>query len=59
MQDFLDGSPDGGLIMCHPGFVDDTLIALDPVTDQREREYAFLSGDGFREMLARNRVALG
>jgi predicted glycoside hydrolase/deacetylase ChbG (UPF0249 family) len=59
MQDFLDGSPDGGLIMCHPGFVDDTLIALDPVTDQREREYAFLSGDGFREMLAANRVALG
>ena len=59
MQDFLDGSPDGGLIMCHPGFVDDTLIALDPVTDQREREYAFLSGDGFRDMLAANRVTLG
>jgi predicted glycoside hydrolase/deacetylase ChbG (UPF0249 family) len=59
MQDFLGGSPDGGLIMCHPGFVDDTLIALDPVTDQREREYAFLSGDGFRDMLAANRVTLG
>jgi predicted glycoside hydrolase/deacetylase ChbG (UPF0249 family) len=58
MQDFLDGSPDGGLIMCHPGFVDDTLIALDPVTGQREREYAFLSGDGFRDMLAANRVSL-
>ncbi|WP_438275603.1 ChbG/HpnK family deacetylase [Nitrobacter sp.] len=59
MQDFLGGSPDDGLIMCHPGFVDDTLIALDPVTDQREREYAFLSGDGFRDMLAANRVTLG
>jgi predicted glycoside hydrolase/deacetylase ChbG (UPF0249 family) len=59
MQTFLDGSPDGGLIMCHPGFVDDTLIALDPLTDQREREYAFLSGDGFRDMLAANRVTLG
>jgi chitin disaccharide deacetylase len=59
MQEFLDGSPDGGLIMCHPGFVDDTLIALDPLTDQREREYAFLSGDGFRDMLAANRVTLG
>ena len=58
MQDFLDGSPDGGLIMCHPGFVDDTLIALDPVTDQREREYAFLSGDRFPDMLAANRVTL-
>jgi predicted glycoside hydrolase/deacetylase ChbG (UPF0249 family) len=59
MQEFLNGSPDGGLIMCHPGFVDDTLIALDPLTDQREREYAFLSGDGFRDMLAANRVTLG
>lgn len=59
MQEFLDGSPDGGLIMCHPGFVDDTLIALDPLTDQREREYAFLSGAGFRDMLAANRVTLG
>jgi predicted glycoside hydrolase/deacetylase ChbG (UPF0249 family) len=59
MQTFLDGSPDGGLIMCHPGFVDDTLVALDPLTDQREREYAFLAGDGFRDMLAANRVTLG
>jgi predicted glycoside hydrolase/deacetylase ChbG (UPF0249 family) len=59
MQEFLDGLPNGGLIMCHPGFVDDTLIALDPLTDQREREYAFLSGDGFRDMLAANRVTLG
>ena len=58
MQGFLDSTPDGGLIMCHPGFVDDTLIALDPLTDQREREYAFLSGDGFRDMLAANRVTL-
>ncbi|MBN9005513.1 MAG: ChbG/HpnK family deacetylase [Rhizobiales bacterium] len=58
MQGFLDASPDGGLIMCHPGFVDDTLLALDPLTGQREREYAFLSGDGFRDMLAANRVTL-
>ncbi|GAB1715300.1 MAG: YdjC-like protein [Nitrobacter sp.] len=58
MQEFLDGSPDGGLIMCHPGFVDDTLTALDPLTGQREQEYAFLSGDGFRDMLAANRVTL-
>ena len=40
MQQFLDGLPEGGLIMCHPGFVDDTLLGLDPLTDQREREYA-------------------
>ncbi len=59
MQTFLDDTPDGGLIMCHPGFVDDTLIALDPLTGQREREYAFLAGDGFADMLAANRVTLG
>ncbi|WP_347264152.1 ChbG/HpnK family deacetylase [Nitrobacter sp.] len=59
MQQFLDGSPDGGLIMCHPGFVDDTLIAFDPLTGQREREYAFLAGDHFADMLVTNRVTLG
>ena len=32
MQQFLDGLPQGGLVMCHPGFVDDTLIGLDPLT---------------------------
>ena len=59
MLGFLNASPEGGLIMCHPGFVDDTLIALDPLTGQREREYAFLSGDEFPDMLAANRVTLG
>ncbi|MCO5130704.1 MAG: ChbG/HpnK family deacetylase [Xanthobacteraceae bacterium] len=52
MRGFLDGLPDGGLIMCHPGFVDDTLRELDPLTDQREREYAYLAGDGFPALLA-------
>ncbi|ABA05821.1 YdjC-like protein [Nitrobacter winogradskyi Nb-255] len=59
MQQFLNGSPDDGLIMCHPGFVDDTLVAFDPLTDQREREYEFLAGDHFADMLAANRVTLG
>ena len=51
MQDFLDGLPDGGLVMCHPGFVDQTLIGLDPLTDQREREHAYLASDAFPELL--------
>jgi chitin disaccharide deacetylase len=55
---FLDQLPDGGLIMCHPGFVDADLQRLDPLTTQREREYAFLAGEPFREMLARHSVAL-
>jgi predicted glycoside hydrolase/deacetylase ChbG (UPF0249 family) len=45
--------------MCHPGFVDEILLALDPLTDQREREYEFLAGDSFRDMLVANRVTLG
>jgi predicted glycoside hydrolase/deacetylase ChbG (UPF0249 family) len=58
MRGFLDGLPDGGLVMCHPGFVDDVLVSLDPLTDQREREYAFLAGDEFPRLLAANNVTL-
>jgi predicted glycoside hydrolase/deacetylase ChbG (UPF0249 family) len=58
MQQFLDGLPEDGLVMCHPGFVDDILISLDPLTDQREREHAFLSGDAFPQLLAANNVTL-
>jgi predicted glycoside hydrolase/deacetylase ChbG (UPF0249 family) len=58
IKQFLDGLPDGGLIMCHPGFVDDILVSLDPLTGQREREYEFLAGDGFPRLLAANNVTL-
>ncbi|SDS92899.1 ChbG/HpnK family deacetylase [Bradyrhizobium canariense] len=58
MGEFLDGLPEGGLIMCHPGFVDDTLVSLDPLTGQREREYAFLAGAHFPPLLAANKVTL-
>jgi predicted glycoside hydrolase/deacetylase ChbG (UPF0249 family) len=58
MAGFLDGLPDGGLVMCHPGFVDDTLRRLDPLTDQREREYAYLASDDFPRLLAAHNVAL-
>ncbi|HLX14371.1 MAG TPA: ChbG/HpnK family deacetylase [Bradyrhizobium sp.] len=59
MQHFLDGLPDAGVVMCHPGLVDDILISLDPLTDQREREYAFLGGEDFPPLLAANKVTLG
>ncbi len=49
---FLDQLPDGGVIMCHPGFVDADLQRLDPLTTLREREYAFLAGDSFPDLLA-------
>jgi predicted glycoside hydrolase/deacetylase ChbG (UPF0249 family) len=58
MRQFLDGLPDGGLIMCHPGFVDDTLVSLDPFTGQREHEHAFLGGEDFPQLLAANNVTL-
>jgi predicted glycoside hydrolase/deacetylase ChbG (UPF0249 family) len=58
IKQFLDGLPDGGLVMCHPGFVDDILISLDPLTGQREREHAFLASDAFPRLLAANNVTL-
>jgi predicted glycoside hydrolase/deacetylase ChbG (UPF0249 family) len=59
MRQFLDGLPEHGVIMCHPGLVDDVLVSLDPLTDQREREYAFLGGEHFLPLLAANKVTLG
>ncbi len=58
MRQFLDGLPENGLIMCHPGFVDETLVSLDPLTVQREHEHAFLGGEHFPRLLAANKVTL-
>jgi chitin disaccharide deacetylase len=55
---FLTRLPDGGLIMCHPGFVDQTLIALDPLTHQRKNEYDWLMSDNFSKLLAAQNVTL-
>jgi len=55
---FLDDLPDGGLIMCHPGVVDADLRSLDPLTELREKEYAYLAGDEFPATLAACRAAL-
>lgn len=55
---FLDRLPDGGLVMCHPGFVDNELRRLDPLTALREREYAYLAGEAFPRALAARGVAL-
>jgi predicted glycoside hydrolase/deacetylase ChbG (UPF0249 family) len=55
---FLDGLPDGSVVMCHPGFVDQELQKLDPLTTLREQEYAFFAQDTFPSLLARHGVAL-
>ena len=56
--DFLQGLPPQSVVMCHPGFVDAELERLDPLTRQREHEYAYLAGGAFPDMLRRNGVAL-
>ncbi|KQW21152.1 hypothetical protein ASC80_13590 [Afipia sp. Root123D2] len=58
MAQFIRDLPERGLVMCHPGFVDDTLIALDPLTHQREREHAYLASDDFPHLLAAHRITL-
>jgi hypothetical protein len=58
MSGFLNGLPDQGLVMCHPGFVDETLLSLDNVTDQREREFKFLASDDFTRLMAASNVTL-
>jgi chitin disaccharide deacetylase len=58
MPDFFNHLPTGGLVMCHPGFVDETLVAIDPLTHQREKEFAYLAGDEFPRMLAEHNITL-
>lgn len=55
---FLDGLPERGVMMCHPGHVDDALRQLDGLTDQREREYSYLASRAFGELLAARNLTL-
>lgn len=56
--EFLRDLPAQSVVMCHPGFVDAELERLDPLTTQREREYAYLAGDSFPAVLRAHGVAL-
>jgi predicted glycoside hydrolase/deacetylase ChbG (UPF0249 family) len=55
---FLENLPDHSVVMCHPGYVDDELKALDPLTNLREREFAFFASDAFPDILRSHRVTL-
>jgi hypothetical protein len=55
---FLEGMLDGGVIMCHPGFVDAELQRLDPLTTLREKEHAYFAGEAFPALLASRGVTL-
>lgn len=55
---FLEGLPAGSVLMCHPGFVDAELERLDPLTLQREREYAYFAGEEFPAAMRAQNVGL-
>jgi chitin disaccharide deacetylase len=55
---FLDGLPDGSVVMCHPGKVDAELRRLDPLTELRAREYAYFLGAEFPRLLSERGYAL-
>jgi predicted glycoside hydrolase/deacetylase ChbG (UPF0249 family) len=55
---FLDGLPDGGVVMCHPGLVDAELTRLDSLTMRREQEFAYLASDAFPALLRAKAVVL-
>lgn len=55
---FLDHLPDGGVVMCHPGKVDAELARLDPLTTQRQDEYAYFTSEDFVALLAGVGVSL-
>ncbi len=56
---FLEDLPDGSVVMCHPGFVDDELKRLDPLTTLREAEYNYFSDDAFPGRLSAKGLTLG
>lgn len=49
---FLRGPGARPIIMCHPGFSDAELAAIDRVTAEREREYVYFASDRFLDDLA-------
>ncbi|UVF18288.1 ChbG/HpnK family deacetylase [Microvirga terrae] len=51
----LGGHP---LVMCHPGYVDDELRALDPALESREAELDYLKSDAFSELLQERELRL-
>lgn len=55
---FLRNLPAGGLVMCHPGYVDGELQRLDPLTDLREKEHAYFRSDAFPDALKAHGVTL-
>lgn len=50
---YLTASGPNHLVMCHPGYVDDALLQLDPVTNAREAELRFLLSEQWPALMRR------
>jgi predicted glycoside hydrolase/deacetylase ChbG (UPF0249 family) len=46
------------VVMCHPGYVDDELRALDPALESRVAELEYLRSDAFGDLLTDRRLKL-
>lgn len=58
LQAAIKALPERGLFMCHPGHVDATLRARDPMQSVREVEFAVLASGDFGASLARAGVGI-
>ena len=56
---FILNGGDRMLVMCHPGYSDDQLTAIDSVTTQRENELAYFESDDFLMDLSQSNFCLG
>ncbi len=56
---FIRGGPRGLAVMCHPGYPDDALRALDHVADQRTGEMEYLMSAAFAADMAEAGLRLG
>ncbi len=56
---FLDGLSLNGLVMCHPGYADAALSALDVMTTAREAERTFFMSDAWPSLLRSRNLELG
>lgn len=55
---FINGLGDGGLVMVHPGLVDEALVKRDPLTRAREAEYEVLAGAQLPQILLATQAQL-
>ncbi|MDX2155938.1 MAG: ChbG/HpnK family deacetylase [Hyphomicrobiaceae bacterium] len=56
---FVEAAKDNALVMCHPGYADEALVARDIMTTAREAELAFLLSDDWPRLLAERGFELG